>query len=341
MIPDNAKQLDLSVLVYMPHHHSWLDPLLRALRDQTCAQNLEVIVVIDSRSVFNAGEEVLHGFGRSVLLEAPHAASYIGAKLEGVRIATAPVIAFAEDHCFPEPAWAERLIHAHASDCAAVGPQMVDANPGTAMSRALFALHWGRWSGEATAGNVDALPPHNTSYKKNLLMQHFDLLEDMFAVEANFHSKLRNEGHRFVYEPAAVTWHCNISKFMPWCATSYHGGRLYASRRVLFENDSTTKRIIRGLTSPLVPFVRLKREASIIWSTGGSPVDRMCALAMAFLGVAIHSAGEAMGYFAGAGASEAACADYETSRFRDMREDDLMALRSAASRRGLEPALMS
>ena len=333
--------IDLSVLVFMPHHHSWLEPLLRALRAQTKAQKLEVIVVVESRSAFNANEEVLRGFGRSILVEAPQAKSFIAAKLEGLRMATAPIVAFAEDHCFPEPAWAERLIEAHANDCVAVGPRVSDANPGTAMSRSLFTMHWGRWADDGFAHNVDCLPPHNTSYKRSVLMEHLTDLEDMFAVEAFFHTKLRQLGLNLRLEPAAVVRHCNMSKLGAWGAASFYGGRLYGSMRVRYEKDTTARRLVRGLSSPLVPFVRMKREASMGWATGGSLTDRAVTLIMVFIGLCIHSAGEAAGYFAGEGSAGAACADFETSRFRDMREDDLLSLRSAASRRGLEPALMS
>ena len=79
----------------------------------------------------------------------------------------------------------------------------------------------------------------------------------------------------------------------------------------------------------------------MMWSTGGSVIDRVCTVMMAFVGLCFHSAGEAAGYVAGEGDAGSACADIETSRFRDMREGDLLSLRSASSRHGLEPALMS
>jgi hypothetical protein len=333
--------IELSVLVFMPHHHSWLEPLLRALRAQTVAQNIELIVAVMSRSEFNAGEEVLRGFGRSILVETPHAKSFIAAKIEGLRVATAPIVAFAEDHCFPEPTWAERLLAAHAGDCVAVGPRMSNANPATAMSRSLFSMHWGRWADDIPARDMDCLPPHNTSYKRPLLMAHIAELEEMFPVEALFHAKLRELGFTLRLEPGAVVRHCNISKLEQWCKSSYHGGRLYGSMRVRYEHDTTARRLFRGFISPLVPFVRLRREASMMWSTGGSVIDRVCTVMMAFVGLCFHSAGEAAGYVAGEGDAGSACADIETSRFRDMREGDLLSLRSASSRHGLEPALMS
>ena len=44
------------------------------------------------------------------------------------------VVAFGEEHCFPEPGWAQALIDAHREDYAAVGPAMHNANPDTIVS---------------------------------------------------------------------------------------------------------------------------------------------------------------------------------------------------------------
>lgn len=331
-------QLELSVVVFMPRHHSWLEPLLRALRAQTRANAIELVVVVESAEVFGAGTEILQGFGRSLIVEAP-SASYAAAKIEGVRNTTASIVAFAEDHCFPEPAWAELLIAGHASDCAAVAPQMRNANTRTALSRALFALHWGRWANSGPGGQMDFLPPHNTSYKRSILMSMLDDLGETLVVEAFFHSRLRARGLTLEFEPAAVVHHCNISKPAPWWHNSFQGGRLYGAYRVREEHLTAQQRLFRTLTSPLVPVVRLRREAPAILGTGGSVWDRITAMTMAVIGLILHSAGEAAGYAAGPGKSEALCADFETSRFRDMSDGDILAMQLPIADSSANPAL--
>lgn len=61
------------------------------------------------------------------------------ARAAGIRQANAPVVAFVEDHSYPDPDWAERLIEAHRKLWAAVGPvMMVNANPATMISWPIF-----------------------------------------------------------------------------------------------------------------------------------------------------------------------------------------------------------
>lgn len=321
----------MSVVVFMPHHFSWLDPLLRSLRAQTASQNIELIVVVRSRATFSADETVLHGFGRSVLVESEAADSHVSAKIVGLRAATTPIVAFAEDHCFPEPDWAERLMAAHAGDCGAVGPSMKNGNPDTALSRSAFALHWGSWAHPAIAGTAEVLPPHNTSYKRSILLAVQDKLHDLLVVEHFLHAGLREAGHVLLVEPSAVVRHCNISKVRPWWRISYNGGRVYGSYRVKHEKLSAGQRIVRTLMSPLVPVVRLKREMPAILRTGGSRADRVAAIAWSVVHLIVHSVGEAAGYAFGSGNSERECADLETSRFRDMRDSDLRPLRALRS----------
>ena len=337
MTPVAAGPTDMSVVVYMPHHFSWLAPLMRALRAQTSRDRLELVVVVQSRSTFGAGDEVLQGFGRTILVESSEADSHVTAKVVGLRAATSPVVVFAEDHCFPEPEWAASLIRAHESDSAAVGPSMKNGNPATAMSRSLFALHWGSWQHPASAADLNVLPPHNTSYKRSVLLEMVEELPDLLVCEQFFQTRIRATGRRLTIEPSAIVRHCNVSKAGPWWRTSYHGGRLYGAYRVRHEHLTSSERVFRAATTPLVPVVRMRREISRIMHTGGSPGNLAATIALALGHLIIHAAGEAAGYLTGAGNSELECVDLETSRFRDMSEGDLMDLRVATSTRSLDP----
>ena len=58
--------------------------------------------------------------------------------------AAAAFVAPAEDHCSPNPIWAEAMLHRHDEGYAVVGPAMRNANPSTYPSRADFAFGPGR-----------------------------------------------------------------------------------------------------------------------------------------------------------------------------------------------------
>jgi len=84
------------------------------------------------------------------------------ANAAGVYNATAPVVAFGEDHCYPYKTWAEALIEAHRQPWAAVGPVVLNANPRTMISRGDILIGYGEWLEPAVAGIAQQLPGHNT-----------------------------------------------------------------------------------------------------------------------------------------------------------------------------------
>src|SRR5690606_27239485 len=128
----------------------------------------------------------------------------------------APIIALAEDHCFPDPQWAERLLAAHQHFWAAVGPGVRNANPRTAVSWADLFIGYGPWLIPSPSREAEFLPGHNTSYKRKILLDYADQLEKMMEAETLLHWDLREKGHRLYMESAAVVAHTNFSLWASW-----------------------------------------------------------------------------------------------------------------------------
>ena len=93
-----------------------------------------------------------------------------------MREASAPIVVFTEDHCFPEPEWAAALLARHAEPWAAVGPVLRNANPETTVSWADLLIAYGPWLAPGVAGPKDHLPGHNSSYKTSVLREYGDRL---------------------------------------------------------------------------------------------------------------------------------------------------------------------
>lgn len=81
-----------------------------------------------------------------------HMRSTARARAAGVRAATAPVVALAEDHAFPAPGWAEAFIERHGEGWAAVGPVISNANPRSATSWANLLIEYAPWLEGARGG---------------------------------------------------------------------------------------------------------------------------------------------------------------------------------------------
>ena len=60
--------------------------------------------------------------------------------------ATAPIVALTENHCFPDPDWAEKLVAAYDGDYAGVAPAIGNANPETTLSWAMYGAGYAKFS---------------------------------------------------------------------------------------------------------------------------------------------------------------------------------------------------
>ena len=147
----DPKSPDMSVVLVTPDRYAAIRETIAYLRKQTARERLEVVVVASSASALGLDAEELKGFCRWRVVEVGRITSIGAANAAGVRGATAPVVALAEDHSFPDPTWAEVLIAAHQENWAAVGPEVDNANPDSVISWADFLLGYGPWMKPACA----------------------------------------------------------------------------------------------------------------------------------------------------------------------------------------------
>ncbi|MGA2935643.1 MAG: glycosyltransferase [Syntrophobacteraceae bacterium] len=82
-------------------------------REQTVSQRMELIVVTASGERLNLRQEELEGFWGIKIVETGSNRDAGLVKAAGVAAATAPLVAFIEDHSFPAPDCAQAFINAH------------------------------------------------------------------------------------------------------------------------------------------------------------------------------------------------------------------------------------
>lgn len=315
----------LSVVLATPDRFAAVRQTVVHLARQTARGSIELVLVAPSLDALDADEALLAPFARVVRVEAERFASIGRANAAGVRHASAEVVALAEDHAFPEPDWAERLIAAHEGPCAAVGPSVANANPATAVSRADLAIGYGPWLAAPTAPacDVDFLPGHNTSYKRQVLLAYGDALESRLDAETLLHWELRARGERLRFEPAARVAHVNFSRWRSWLPAQFHYGRLFAGLRA--RSMSPARRAIYVAGSPLIPLVRLWRIAR---SADAAPAAGpfLSSLHALVAGLSLDAAGQMVGYALGAGDAAMRTSRYEFHRSRHVRDDERRAL---------------
>jgi hypothetical protein len=293
---------------------------VRHLAAQSISERIELVVVgvsADAAGPPPAGVEAFWGY-RGIEIEAVD--SIARANAAGVRAARAPVVALAEDHCFPQAGWAAALVEAHEGPWTAVGPAVVNANPGSAVSWADFVIGYGPWAEPIAGGEAPFLPGHNSSYSRAELLSYGERLESMLEAETVLHMDLAARGHRLLLCPKARTAHVNFSRLAPWLRVQVHNGRVFASARA--DAWSRPRRLLYCAASPLIPLVRLGRSVGTVKRLAGADRGVLRCLPLLALGLALDGWGQMLGYGVGSGRSVGALARYEFRRVDFVRPAD-------------------
>ncbi len=200
----------LSVVLVCAEGYPTIARTVRSLATQSVCGQIELVVVGQSHEALKLFVEDLAGFHSYQVIELGRSLTVAAGNAAGVRMAAAPIVVLGEDHCFPDQGWAQALIEAHAGPWAAVGPVMCNANPGNAVSWADLLIGYGPWAEPSGGGEMSFLPGHNSSYKRDVLLQYGEELEARLAAEAVMHWDLRAKGHRLYLEPSARVHHLNL-----------------------------------------------------------------------------------------------------------------------------------
>jgi hypothetical protein len=297
---DKPARPDLSIVLLAHRDSEGLRGALRGICEQSAASRMECVLVVSSREGMGGVAESLSGLQGSKIVEAATMGSEGEAKAAGIREAGAPLVAFLEDHSFPEKTCAERLIEAHRrGDFAVVGPVMGNANPISAVSWGCFLVYYGAYAWARPEDEIQHLPANQSCYRRDLLLEYGSRLADMLDAEAVLHQDLLSRGHRLVQEPSARVYHLNVSRQGPVCKEYFLASRVFAAERA--SGWGVLKRAVYAAGSPLLPLIRLPR---ILRDARRAKLDRSViksAVVSVLLTLCAGAAGEMVGYALGAG----------------------------------------
>lgn len=311
---------EMSVVIVTPDRYETIRKTIQHLRSQKTRDQLEVVIVAPSKDELSLIEEEVIDFFQFRIVEVGPIDSTAKARAAGVRQASAPVIAFVEDHSYPAPGWAEALIAAHKQPWAAVGPVMRNANPEKRTSWADMLISYGWWLDPAPEGVINFLPGHNSSYKRALLLEYGPALEKMLEAESVLHWDLGAKGYQLYLSPAAKTFHLNFERLSSWLSVQFYAGRLFASTRV--RHWSWFRRFFYFTSSPLIPLVRLLRIIRELRRPGRPRHLLPSILPTLVIGLILDGVGEMIGYVFGGGNAMKKLSDMEFHRYRYLNKQD-------------------
>ena len=302
----------LTVALITPDDFSTIHKTVGCVAAQSVAREIELLVLTPDPERLHADENPVRAFHSLKVVPVDLSGGSGPVRGTAVREASAPIIVFGEDHCYPESDWAESLLRAHADDWAAVGPVVKNANPETLVSWADLLMGYGPWLAPGKSGERDHLPGHNSSYKTDALLSLGSSLDDLMEAESALQWKLRSMGLHIFQESAAQVAHTNFARWGVWLPVSFHAGRVFAATRAM--DWSRARRLAFAASSPLIPLVRLLRHLRQAFHAGLSPWLIARVAPVLLLGLVFNAAGEAAGAVAGAGESRSTLVEWDFHR---------------------------
>jgi hypothetical protein len=325
MMEAQEQDFRLSVVLLLPHNPSHAIRSIRHLRQQDF-EGIQLVLLRRLEQDISCLNGELLNMSVKVVSVSPHLTS-AEAWAEGFRSADAPLVGIAEDHSFVAPGWAQAIWEAHQDSWRAVGPRVRNANPETRLSWADLALSFMEQV-YSEPGPAVPLMGHNCFYKKAEMFQCVGSgLVEALESEAALHSEWGAEV--CFHQPKAVVEHVNHSRWWSFLTHKILGGIVFAALRG--SRWPAWKRAVYAVGAPLIPLVRARRIAAFL-SRMDEEERRPFVLSWAFIGIglAIHAAGECLGYICGPTLVNRVYQTYslaETNRWETVREEERVLCR--------------
>jgi predicted dehydrogenase len=326
----------LSVVLVSVDRFAPLRAVMRRLQAQSVASDIEVLLVAPTREAL-ADMTDADAAGLHAVTPVPVGtiADIDKAAAAAVPRARAHFVAFIEDHAFPEPRWAERVLAAHRTGTwAAVGTAIENANPASALSWANMLMSYGQWVAAEHAGATLSVSRHNATFRTDVLRREYaDRLPEMMGRDGGLLPDLIRRGGMFYLQPETHVRHVNPSTWKSTLELRIGSGRLFASSRMRRERWPLAKRLLYIAGAPAIPVIRyrlLGRE--LLGPDSRLRRERVGPLAVPALlvGVTLDGIGQLLGHALGPGTTAQKLAFFEIGRARHLRRSDLPVMEGAA-----------
>jgi len=316
---------ELTVVLMMDRRRRRAERLLRSVLEQSAIDRLEVFL-------FDFGHHAcppLPGADHPAVTLIPmRYPSSIGAvRLEGFRRATAPFVAFLEEHTMALPGWAAALIDAFTlggwagagaeAGWAGVGAEVHALNPG-GVGDALFNMNYPEFAAPAVRGPRLILQGNNSAYRRDAVLGLGPDLLDLLEIESLLNVRLTERGYRLMLEPNARFAHANEHIVLTFIEGDYIFSRLFGALRSQAQGWTATQRAGRVLGAPLIPFVRVARLLRNTASQRPALLPLLVsALPVIFCVEVASVCGQTMGLLFGEGKTREQFLFYELNALRD------------------------
>lgn len=258
-----ATQKKLSLILAAMDSYQEIKDVLAHVERQTIRDQCEVVVVCGTLGRLNDKDGSLQNSDTLQVIEGGAEIQIHEARAIGIRASRCACVATLEDHCFPEPGWAEALLARLEEGWTGVGPVFSPANPHTSVAQAMHLVCYGQWLAPMASRAISFIAGHNSAYQRKVLIERGDRLALDMAVPSAMQVELRAQGHRLYLEGAALVRHWDAAVWQGVPVTLVALGRVIGFRRAL--RWGWGKKLLAGFAVPAVAGVRWLRAVTAWW----------------------------------------------------------------------------
>lgn len=306
----------LSIILLTPDSYETIRKVIGCYRAQSVVSEVELVIAAPKGSNVIPPEDDMRPFHSYRVLEVESNRNTSVLKAAAIAAASADVIVFGEDHSYPLENWAETLLERHRGPWVAVGPRIQIPNSKRAISWTQAYMEYGPWISDENGGPSDYIAGHNSSFKRQALLDYGGKLADMLQSEYILFQDLRRKGNQLYFEPKAVTRHLNFEKIPPCLRVSFFAGRQFAAWRT--HNWSWSSRLTYILGAPLIPVIRLVRIIQMMKRNGKPARISLPLLGLLLINLCADGLGQLLGYSFGLGNATADLYPFEFHRSRHL-----------------------
>ena len=268
---------------------------LEAWEAQRCRDDFEILVLCPDQ--LGPSEAQTAALPPRVIIVPIGNADLHQARAAGIEKASGEYVTLAEDHCLPDPDWAEAILQRIAEGWDAVGPALRAGNCTTWWSEGSFLLGYSEWMAPVAGGPTSVLCGWNGTIRTELLRQFGSELATRLLVGALLVRKLHERGYRFYLEPRARMRHFDPPGWAHEMLLFVLVGLGFGAMRT--RQWSLPARLAYPLAAPAVAFLHWKRAFRNYRRAGPGCGLRPVAQAAAILLAAAWGLGEAAGALLG------------------------------------------
>ena len=251
----NETPRKISVVVASKVGAPFIDQCIESLQDQIASLDAELIVIAAGAAAYAADLEAKFPWARVV--HAGEIRKVPALRRRGVDETEGEFVAIIEEHCSAKADWLQQALAAHATgDFGAVGGPIVDYDYPRLRDWVVYFLEYNAALPPAPRGETADLNDANIVYRRRVLLEHADLLDDGYW-PMTLHPTLLAKGIKLHSAPEMIVYHRGPFDFGYYLHQRFLFSRAFASVRA--QTQSTFRRLAYLFGAPLVPVMLLGR----------------------------------------------------------------------------------